>query len=57
MSYQAECNNCEETYLTDDPNEVIGKCPYCEEWIEATPAMNEDGRCSNCGDYARDCPC
>jgi hypothetical protein len=57
MSYQAECNNCEETYLTDDPDEVIGKCPYCDEWIEATPVMNEDGRCSNCGDYARDCPC
>jgi len=35
MSYHAECKNCEETYMTDDPDEIIGKCGYCDEWLEA----------------------
>lgn len=34
MSYYAECKNCEEIYYTDNPDEFVGKCGYCDEWIE-----------------------
>ena len=46
----------------------IGICDYCENVTEInsegwcagcspSPLMNEDGRCSECRDYARDCQC
>lgn len=28
-----------------------------ENYDTDTPLMTEDGKCSKCGDYARDCPC
>ena len=31
-------------------------CPNCEE-VRLLPLMQTNGRCSLCGDYARDCTC
>lgn len=33
-----------------------GFCPECDE-VRTLPTMHGDGRCGNCGDYARDCVC
>lgn len=37
MSYPAECQQCEETYLTDDPAEVFGHCIACANTNESNP--------------------
>jgi hypothetical protein len=33
-----------------------GFCPECDE-VRILPEMHDNGRCGNCGDYARDCVC
>lgn len=40
MSYPAECQQCEETYLTDDPAEVFGRCIDCANTTENTNENN-----------------
>jgi hypothetical protein len=37
-------------------NFTEGFCSDCEE-VRILPTMTDNGRCSGCGDYARDCTC
>jgi len=52
------CMTCELLQSEDtEPNTDTNGEDICTECDNATPIMNQDGMCTQCGDYARDCPC